>query len=121
MTDTRPEPIPKPPAAATVTARRKPVSFTVPADMVLYAALAGKEPEIDPTLANPMTAASEARRENPWSPAVLSTYLREICREKALKINKPELTAWIRRQTEIARKRFAESQARVLAGRDKAA
>ena len=85
--------------------------------MALYAALVGKTPEIDPTLANPMTAAVEARRENPWSPAVLSIYLRELCRDKALKMNKPELAGWVKRQTEIARKRFAESQVRILAVR----
>ncbi len=114
----------KPPAGTPMIATRvkRPVSLTIPADMALYAALVGKTPVIDPTLANPMTAAVEARRENPWSPAVLSIYLREICREKAMKMNKPELSAWIRRQSESARKRLAESQMRVLAARrDRAA
>ena len=109
------------PISATATRIQRPVSFTVPTDLALYAALAGKLPEIDPTLADPVVAATHARRENPWSPAVLSIYLREICRERAMKINKPELTGWIRKQTEIARKRFAESQVRVLAARDRAA
>jgi hypothetical protein len=99
------------------TRAKRPVSFQIPGDMAMYAALVGKAPEIDPTLANPMVAAVEARRENPWSPAVLSIYLREICRDKALKMNKPELAAWIRKQSETARKRLAESQMRVLAAR----
>ena len=94
---------------------RRTVSFRIPADMALYAALAGKTPEIAPTLANPVTAANEARREKPWSPHVLSIYLREIVREKALKINKPELANWVRRQSQIAKKRFAESQVRIMA------
>jgi hypothetical protein len=109
------------PITATANRVERPARFAVPADMALYAALAGKEPTIDPSLANPLVAAHHARRENPWSAAVLSNYLREICREKAMKINKPELTAWIKRQTEMARKRFAESQARVQAARKRAA
>jgi hypothetical protein len=113
------------PAAGTpfVTLRAKrTVNLHIPGDMALYAALVGKTPEIDPTLAHPKKAAIAARRENPWSPTVLSIYLKEICREKALKMNKPELAAWIRKQTETARKRFAESQVRVLAAKkDRAA
>jgi len=96
---------------------RRPVNFKIPADMALYAALAGKTPDIDPTLADPVTAASEARREKPWSPHVLSIYLREIVREKAMRMNKPELATWVKRQAGIARKRFAESQVRVLTAR----
>jgi len=112
----------KPANAAFVPARaRRVVSFRVPADMALYAALVGKTPEIDPSLANPMVAATEARRENPWSPAVLSIYLRELCRDKATKMNKPELALWVRRQTEIARKRFAESQMRIEAAQHRRA
>ncbi len=108
--------------APVVATRVKPVTFRVPADMALYAALAGKVPVIDPKLADPVVAATVARRQHPWSPQVLSIYLREICREKALKINKPELAAWVKRQTQIARRRFAESQVRVLATRkDRAA
>ena len=104
------------------TRAKRPVSLQIPADMALYAALVGKTPEIDPTLANPKTAAVEARRENPWSPSVLSVYLREICREKAMRMNKPELAAWIRRQSEMAKKRLTETQNRVLAARrDRAA
>jgi hypothetical protein len=97
------------------------VSLSIPGDMALYAALAGKEPEIDPSLATPKAVAVEARRENPWSPMVLSIYLRELCRERAVKMNKPELAGWIRRQTETARKRFAESQVRILAATKKRA
>jgi hypothetical protein len=98
------------------------VNLNIPGDMALYAALAGKEPKIDPSLATPRAAAVEARRESPWSPVVLSVYLRELCREQVVKMNKPELSAWVRRQTESARKRFAESQVRVLAARkDRAA
>ena len=113
-----PQPVP---ISATATRVQRPVSFTVPADMALYAALAGKVPQIDPKLASPIIAASHARRENPWSPAILSIYLREVCREKALKINRPELTAWVRRQTDMARRRFSESQVRVLSARNRAA
>ncbi len=109
------------PTPVTIKRVSRPVNLIIPGDMALYAALAGKEPRIDPTLANPMVRASTARKENPWSPAVLSLYLREICRERAMKINKPELTAWVRKQTEIARKRFAESQARVIEARRRAA
>jgi hypothetical protein len=94
----------------------------VPGDMALYAALVGKAPEIDPTLAEPMKVAKAARQENPWSPMVLSMYLREICRERALRINKPELAGWIRRQSATARKRFVETQVRIHAARsDRAA
>jgi hypothetical protein len=104
------------------TRAKRTVNLNIPADMALYAALAGKTPQIDPSLANPMTMAITARRENPWSPAVLSTYLREVCREKALRINKPELAAWVKRQTDIARRRITETQTRVLASRkDRAA
>jgi hypothetical protein len=90
--------------------------------MAMYAAVAGKAPEIDPTLADPMKAVTVARRENPWSPIVLSLYLRQICREKALRMNKPELAGWIRKQSAIAKKRFAETQVRINAARsDRAA
>lgn len=99
----------------------RPSSVKIPADLALYAALVGKPPEIDPALADPMTAASHARRENPWSPTVLSIYLRQICREKALKINKPELAAWLRRQSTIARKRLNESRDRISAHNNRVA
>ena len=103
-------------------APKRKTELKIPADMALYAAFLGKTPQIDPSLADPMTAAIEARRENPWSPMVLSIYLRQICREKAMKINKPELAAWVRKQTAIARKRIQETHARVEAARrDRAA
>ncbi len=104
------------------TCAKRAVNLNVPADMALYAALAGKTPDIDPTLADPMKAVIVARRENPWSPMVLSLYLRQVCREKALKINKPELAGWIRRQSATAKKRFVETQVRIHSVRaDKAA
>jgi hypothetical protein len=106
---------------ATATRITRPVKLTVPGDMAMYAALAGKMPQIDPMLADPVIAAGEARRENPWSPMVLSIYLREVCREKAMKINRPELTAWLRRQSGIARRRFSESQMRMFPAQKKAA
>jgi hypothetical protein len=116
-------PIPHiPPADLRATRITEPVMLHVPTDMVMYAAISGKAPEIDPSLADPMKAVTVARRENPWSPVVLSLYLRQICREKALKINKPELASWLRKQSTIARKRFAESQERIHATRsDRAA
>lgn len=109
---------PQPPGSPIPTLRAKRhVNLNIPGDMALYAALAGKEPKIDPSLATPRVAADVARRENPWSPMVLSIYLRELCRERVVKMSKPDLSAWIRRQTESARKRFAESQVRVVAAR----
>jgi hypothetical protein len=109
-------------AAPLVSRADRPVTFQIPADLVVYAALVGKTPEIDPSLADPMTAAAEARRENPWSPAVLSNYLREVCREKVLRINTPELAHWLRRQSVVARRRITETRARMIAGRsDRAA
>jgi hypothetical protein len=96
-------------------AARAETRFTIPADMALYAALVGKTPEIDPTLADPLTAATEARRENPWSPMVLSIYLRQVCIQQALKINKPEVAAWVQKQSSLARRRILETQARVRA------
>jgi len=83
------------------------------ADMAMYAAIVGKVPEIDPNAPAPMELASHAVRENPWSPIVLSIYLREIYRQSTLKLNKPEIAAWIKKQSEIARKRFAETQVRI--------
>jgi hypothetical protein len=95
----------------------KPVTLRVPADMVMYAALAGKAPEIDPTMNDPIKLAAANRRENPWSPVVLSIYLRQICRERALKINRPELANWLKKQSSIARKRLKETHKRIIAAR----
>ena len=89
--------------------------FLIPADLAFYAALVGKTPEIDPTLANPLTAATDARREHPWSPMVLSMYLKEVYKQHALKINKPELASWVQKQSSLARRRFQETQIRVRA------
>ncbi len=86
----------------------------IPADMAFYAALAGKTPQIDPALADPLVAATEARREHPWSPMLLSIYLRQVCKQQATKINKPELTAWVRRQSQIARRRLQQTQTRMF-------
>jgi hypothetical protein len=97
------------------------VNLHVPADMAMYAALAGKEPQIDPSLNNPIKAAAAARRESPWSAMVLSNYLREICREKALKINRPELANWLKKQSAIAHKRLKETQKRLSAARTRRA
>lgn len=83
------------------------------ADLAMYAAIVGKVPEIDPTADEPMALAADARRENPWSPIVLSLYLREVYRQGALKLNKPEIAAWIKKQSETAVKRFHETQVRL--------
>ena len=87
----------------------------LPAHLTLYAALTGGMPVIDPTLADPLVAATRARRENPWSPAVLGTYVREVVRAKGPRLNRPEVAAWVRRQSDIARRRLAETQARMTA------
>jgi hypothetical protein len=89
--------------------------LAVPADMVFYAALAGKAPEIDPSLADPMNAINEARREHPWSPMVLSVYLREICKQQALKIHTPEIAAWVHKQSVVARRRIHATHIRLKA------
>ncbi len=99
----------------------KKAQLRVPADMAMYAALAGKAPEIDPSLNDPIKAAAAARRENPWSPLVLSIYLRHICREKALKINRPELANWLKKQSAIAQQRFNETRRRISTARSKRA
>lgn len=49
-------------------------------DMAMYAAIAGKAPEIDPN-AGTLLEEVEARPAHPWSPMVLSLYLREIYRQ----------------------------------------
>ena len=92
------------------TARR---SMHVPADLTLYAALAGRLPEIDPTLADPMVAATRAVRATPWSPAAVGVYLREVVRAKGPHLHRAEVADWIRRQSATARRRIAQTQARV--------
>jgi hypothetical protein len=85
-------------------------SLHVPADLTLYAALLGCDVEIDPSLADPMVAASIARRANPWSPAALTVYLREVAKARGPKVvaslNRPEVAAWLRRQSATARRRI---------------
>jgi hypothetical protein len=92
------------------------LAFHLPADLTLYAALTGGPPVIDPSLANPLVAATLARKEHPWSPAALGTYVREVVRAKGSHLNRPEVAAWVKRQSAIARKRLAETQARVTGG-----
>lgn len=83
--------------------------LTPPTDLAVYAALVGRPPEIDPTLADPLVAAANARRDRPWSPLVLSLYLHQVYRAKgvdglkrlappALTVNRPEVAAWVRRR-----------------------
>ena len=116
MNDPKPAESAPPTNAAPMRAKRC-ANLRIPADMALYAALVGKTPEIDPALADPMVAVAEARRKHPWSPMVLSLYLRQICREKALKLNKPELANWLRKQSAIAHKRLGETQRRIHTAR----
>ena len=88
-------------------------------DMGMYAAIAGRPPRIDPT-AGDLLDPVETRpaRGRAWSPMVLSIYLRDIARQGALKLNKPELAAWIRRQSDSAIKRIHESQVRITTSRN---
>ena len=94
------------------TARR---SMHVPADLTVYAAFLGREPLIDPALADPLVAATLAVRANPWSPAVVGAYVRQVARVKGAKLNRPEVAAWVRRQSALARRRLAETRERVSA------
>ena len=95
---------------------RKPAS-----DMVMYAAIAGRAPEIDPTLPSRPHKLAEPRNEKAWSPIVLSIYLKQIYRQGTLALQKPELAAWIKKQSESARKRLVESQNRLGKRKDRAA
>ena len=104
---------PRDPAVVDGPTRMSRLAHHLPADLTLYAALTGGPPVIDPTLADPLVAATVARRENPWSPAALGVYVREIVRAKGSHLNRPEARAWVRKQSEIARRRLAETQARV--------
>jgi hypothetical protein len=100
---------------------RGPARFQIPADLVIHAAFIGRAPEIDPSLADPMVAATAACRENPWSPMVLSAFLKQAVVHKAMKMNKPEISAWLKKQGQTARRRLAESQSRIGAARRRAA
>ena len=88
----------------------------VPSDLTLYAALAGRVPDIDPRLADPMVAATLAVRANPWSPAVLGEYVRQVVRVNGTRLNRPQVAAWVRRQSALARRRLAETRGRVAGG-----
>jgi hypothetical protein len=102
----------------------------VDADMAMYTAIMGRPPEIDPTApdmleATPAPAASSEIRSarngggGAWSPIVLSIYLRDIARQGALKLNRPEIAAWIRRQSVVALRRLHESHVRLISVRQK--
>ncbi len=95
------------------TARRR--SWDVPSDLTVYAALAGRVPDIVPTPADPVAAAALAVRANPWSPAVLGGYVRQVVRVRGVHLNRPEVAAWLRKQSAVARRRLAQTQARVTA------
>ena len=87
-------------------------------DMGMYAAIAGKTPQIDPKAGNFLVEVAETRPAHAWSPIVLSLYLRDIARQGAMKLNKPEIAAWIKRQSNSAVKRFHESQHRITTARN---
>jgi hypothetical protein len=87
-------------------------------DMAMYAAIAGRPPQIDPNAADIMDAPEPRAMTRPWSPIVLSLYLRDFARQGALKINRPEIAAWIRRQSDNAIKRLHESQTRIAHARN---
>ena len=88
--------------------------------MAMYVAIMGKLPAIDPTVTTTLDEIEEApsRRDRPWSPFVLSLHLREIARQGALKLHRPEISAWIRKQSEIAMRRLHESHTRMLAAKN---
>jgi hypothetical protein len=88
-------------------------------EMAMYVAIVGRLPAIDPTVSTNLDEIEEhPRRDRPWSPIVLSLYLRDIARQGALKLHRPEITAWIRRQSEIALRRMHESHLRMLAAKN---
>jgi hypothetical protein len=89
-------------------------------EMAMYVAIVGKLPAIDPTVSTTLDEIDEhpSRRDRPWSPIVLSLYLRDIARQGALKLHRPEITAWIRRQSEIALRRMHESHLRMIAAKN---
>ena len=97
------------------TARR--ASLDVPADLTVYAALVGCHPQIDPSLADPVVAATAAVRADPWSAAVLGGYVSAVVRQRgarvAAQLNRPEIAAWVRRQSALAKRRLAQTRARV--------
>lgn len=88
------------------------------AHMAMYAAITGRVPEIDPSAPSPLSVATEPRREHPWSPMVLSIYLRQVYKQSTLMIARPELAAWLKKQSDSAIKRFAETQTRMANARN---
>ena len=88
--------------------------------MAMYVAIVGRLPAIDPTVCTSLDEIEDhpIRRDRPWSPFVLSIYLRDIARQGALRLHRPEITAWIRRQSEIAMRRLHESHTRMLAAKN---
>ncbi|HSV14714.1 MAG TPA: hypothetical protein VLI90_10665 [Tepidisphaeraceae bacterium] len=87
-------------------------------DMAMYAAIAGRPPQIDPNAADIMDAPEPRVMTRGWSPMVLSLYLRDVARQGALRLNRPEIAAWIRRQSDNAMKRLHESQTRIAHARN---
>jgi hypothetical protein len=88
--------------------------------MAMYVAIVGRLPAIDPTVNTTLDEIEESpiRRDRPWSPIVLSLYLRDIARQGALKLHRPDIAAWIRRQSEAALRRLHESHSRMLAAKN---
>jgi len=88
--------------------------------MAMYVAIVGKLPAIDPNAETSLDELEERpiRQERPWSPFVLSLYLRDMARQGALKLHRPEISAWIRKQSEMALRRLHESQVRMLAAKN---
>ena len=82
-------------------------------DMAMYAAIVGRVPEIDPNAVIPLSHSHEIQNERPWSPIVLSIYLKQIYRQGTIKLNKPEITAWIKRHSVVAHKRLLETRVRI--------
>jgi hypothetical protein len=89
-------------------------------EMAMYVAIVGKLPAIDPAVTTTMDEIEEGpkRRDRPWSPFVLSLHLRDIARQGAMKLHRPEISAWIRKQSEIAMRRLHESHTRMLAAKN---
>jgi len=101
----------------------RPALHSSEVNMALYAAILGKTPEIDPNAGSPLAPRPtvETRPQRLWSPIVLSIYLRQAYRQGAHKLTKPEITAWIHRQSAIARKRLHETHHRLLTATKRAA
>ncbi len=83
------------------------------ANMALYAAIVGRRPEIDPTAGDALAPPPPPRPQRSWSPILLSIYLRDAYRNGTSKLTRPEISAWLRRQSASAKKRLIESQNRL--------